>query len=241
MPELKDKVVVITGASQGVGAAAAKLFVERGAKVVLNARGAERLKEVAQGLQVDEDRYLVVPADVGDRDGMKAIVSGAIEKFGGVDVFINNAGVGVRKPITETPEEEWDLMFDVNVKAIYYSFLEVVPHMKERGGGHIINISSMASKQGRPTLAPYGAAKAAVNVLSEGVGAELRNENVKVSVLMPGSIDTGFLQKISKDTNPSGSKPRMAPEQVARKLVELAEDDHEVWVSVTEMRPLHTK
>ncbi len=241
MQSLKNRVVVITGASRGVGAAAAKLFAKEDAKVVLNARNEELLHEIAESLETDESDRLVVPADIGTRDGMKTLVQAAIDRFGQIDVFINNAGLGVRKPITEVTEDEWDFMFNVNVKAIYYSFLELVPHMKKRGGGHIINVSSMASKAGRATLGPYGASKAAVNILSEGVGTELRNDNIKVSVLMPGSINTNFLGRVTEDKNPSGSKPRMSPVQVAEALVEMAHQDHEVWTSVREMRPLHTK
>lgn len=133
-------------------------------------------------------------------------------------------------------------MFDVNVKAVYLSFQELIPLMRKQGGGQIINVSTMASRTGRAGLAGYGASKGALNVLCEAVGDELRNEGIKVSLLLPGSIGTGFMTHMGEDRSPSpAGKPRMTPEQVARKIVELAREDREVWTSATEMRPLRTK
>lgn len=242
MPPLQDKVVVITGASRGVGAAAARLFAQEGALVTLNARHKEGLEKVAGTLGVDESRYLVAPADIGKREGMSALVGAVMARFGRIDVFVNNAGLGVRKPITETSEDEWDLMFNVNVKGVFFSFVELVPIMRRQGSGHIINVSSLASKAGRATLGPYGASKGALNILTEGVGEELRNENIKVSLLMPGSIGTDFLSQVTEDRNPSApDKPRMTPAQVAGMIVELARQDEGVWTSLVQMRPLRTK
>ncbi len=242
MQSLVNQVVVITGASRGVGAAAARLFALEGTKVVLNGRDEARLREVADGLGVAREQYLAVAADIGAVDGIKKLVGAAVQRFGRIDVFVNNAGLGVRKPITETTEAEWDLMFDVNVKAVYRSFQELVPLMRKQGGGQIINVSTQASRTGRAGLAGYGASKGALNVLCEAVGDELRNEGIKVSLLLPGSIGTGFMTHMGEDRSPSpAGKPRMTPEQVARMIVELAREDREVWTSATEMRPLRTK
>ena len=242
MRSLVGMVVVITGASRGVGAVAARLFALEGAKVVLNGRDENRLREVADRLEVAAERYLRVVADIGQPDGMKRLVRAAVERFGRIDVFVNNAGLGVRKPITETTEAEWDLMFDVNVKAVYRSFQVLIPLMRHQGGGQIINVSTLASRTGRANLGAYGASKGALNVLCEAVGDELRNEGIKVSLLLPGSIGTGFLTHTGEDRTPSpADKPRMTAEQVARKVVELAKEDPGVWTSSTEMRPLRTK
>jgi len=241
MQSLQDKIVVITGASRGVGAAAARQFAAEGAKIVLTARTRAKLEEVAESLGIERNRRLVVTADIGKPAGMQKIVAAALKKFGRIDIFVNNAGVGVRKPIGEMDEREFDLMFDTNVKAVFRSFHALLPQMKKQGEGHIINVSSMASKQGRPTLGVYCASKAALNVLSEAVGTEVRNDNVKISVLMPGSIDTNFLGRVTEDKNPSPkNKPRMSPDDVAEKIVFLAKQNHGVWASLSEMRPLHT-
>ena len=242
MQSLQNKVVVITGASHGVGAAATRQFAAEGARIVLNARGEEGLKQVTDSLGTPDEQALAVAADVGTRAGMRTIIQQAAKKFGRIDVFVNNAGLGVRKAIGQTTEDEWDLMFNTNLKAVYYCFQELLPLMQKQGSGHIINISSMASKQGRPTLGPYGASKAALNVLCESVAGEVRNDNIKISVLMPGSIDTGFLERTAEDENPSPrDKPRMTPDHVAEKIVFLARQDHGVWTSLSEMRPLVTK
>ncbi len=241
MQSLEDKVVVVTGASQGVGAATARLFAAEGARVVLTARTKAKLDKVAESLGIERNRRLVVTADIGKPAGMHKIAAAAMKKFGRIDIFVNNAGVGVRKEIGQTSEQEYDLMFDTNVKAVFRSFHALLPLMKKQGEGHIINISSMASKAGRPTLAVYCASKAALNVLSEAVGTEVRNDNIKVSVLMPGSIDTNFLSRVTKDRNPSPkNKPRMTPDDVAEKIVFLAKQNHGVWASLSEMRPLRT-
>ncbi len=241
MQPLQDKVVVITGASRGVGAATARQFAAEGARVVLTARTRKTLEDTAATLGTDKKRYLVVTADITKPAGMAKIVDAAVKAFGRIDLFVNNAGIGVRKPIEQTGEDDFDLTFGTNVKAVFRSFQEVLPVMRKQGEGHIINISSMASKEGRPTLAVYCASKAALNVMSQAVGAEVRNENIKVSVLMPGSINTNFLSRVSRDTNPSPkSKPRLTPDEVAEKIVFMAKQNHGVWASLAEMRPLHT-
>ncbi len=242
MALLTDKVAVVTGASRGVGAATARLLAAEGARVVLCARRRGELEQAAHTLDPDGSRCLIAPADVGTLDGMKGLVDAALGRFGRIDLFINNAGAGVRKPIEETTEGEWDLMFAVNVKAVFRSLRELIPVMRRQGGGHIINVSSMASTAGQPTLGPYAASKAALNLLTESAGEELRNDNIKVSLVMPGSIATNFLARVAADRNPSpAAKPRLTPEQVAAMIVAIAAQDAGVWTSRVHKRPLRTK
>ncbi|MEW5995130.1 MAG: SDR family oxidoreductase [Candidatus Zixiibacteriota bacterium] len=239
MTSLKDKVVVITGASRGIGAATARLFANEQVKLVICGRDRKRLKEVGESLGLQKSDYLTVIADVARASGMKKIVHSAYRKFGRIDIFVNNAGVGVRKEIEKTSEKEFIQTFDTNVKAIFHAFHELVPPMRRQGGGQIINISSMASKQGAPYLAVYCASKAAVSVLSEAVAGEVRNDNIKVSVLMPGSTDTGFMTHMGRDHKPSRKdKPRLTAADVAEAILFLAKQNKSAWTSLADIRPL---
>jgi NADP-dependent 3-hydroxy acid dehydrogenase YdfG len=236
---VKGKVVVITGASRGIGAAIARLFAREKAKLVLCGRDRKALTEVAASLGLPKTDYLTVLADVTKAAGMKSLVNAAYKKFRVIDIFVNNAGVGVRKDVVLTSEKEYDLTFNTNVKAIYYSFRELIPRMKKQGGGQIINISSMAGKQGVPNLAVYCASKAAVTILSEAVAGEVRNDNIKVSVLMPGSTGTGFMSHLATDLKPSPKdKPRLAPEEVAEAVLFIAGQNQNAWTSEVDIRPL---
>ncbi len=242
MRALDGLVVVITGASRGIGAEMARQFAAEKAKLVLCGRNEKALNDVVASLPLPETERIIVIADLTSADGMKKVVDTAYEKFGVIDIFINNAAVGVRKDISLTTEEEYRLTFDTNVKAVFHSFQELLPRMKKQGGGHIINVSSMASKQGVPGMAVYCASKAAVNIMSEAVAGEVRNDNIKVSVLMPGSTATGFMSHLSEDLKPSPKdKPRLTVRQVAEAAVFLAKQDTQAWTSLVDIRPLRTK
>ncbi|MCX6827493.1 MAG: SDR family oxidoreductase, partial [candidate division Zixibacteria bacterium] len=194
MRSLKDLIVVVTGASQGIGRGIVEQFAAEEAKVVLVARNKERLQKVAQSLgrdllgrQASRRDFLIVAVDIIRRQNMKKIMAAAVRKFGRIDIFVNNAGVGIHKPLVETTEAEFNTIFDTNLKAIYYSFLELIPLFRSQGGGQIINISSGAGRFGMPGLAVYSASKAALNAFSEAVAGEVRNDNIKISVLAPAS------------------------------------------------------
>ncbi|UCC45176.1 MAG: SDR family oxidoreductase, partial [Candidatus Zixiibacteriota bacterium] len=210
MRSLKDKIIVITGASRGIGAGIARLMAEEQAKLVLCGRDKKRLNRVAASLNLSTGNYMTVTADISRASGMSKIINGAYKKFGRVDVFVNNAGVGINKLFIRTSEKEFDTLFKTNLKSVFYCFKELLPRMQKQGGGQIINISSMAGKQGVPGLSAYSASKAAMNVLSEAVAGEARNENIKVCVLAPASVDTNFMSNLS-------SRSR-TPSRAARKL-----------------------
>ena len=173
---------------------------------------------------------------------MKKIVETAYKKFGVVDIFINNAGVGVRKTVLDTTEQDFDTVMDTNLKAVFFSFKEIIPRFRKQGFGQIINISSMAGKQGVGGIAVYCASKAALNVFSEAASAEVRNDNIKISVLAPGSTDTGFMAVGSKKkgVHPR-EKIRMTVEDVAEAVLFMARQNENAWMSLAEIRPLITK
>jgi short-subunit dehydrogenase len=236
---LKDKVVVITGASQGVGAALARHMAAEQARLVLTARDKKKLESVAAALNLSRGNYKIVTADITRAIGMKKIVNAAYQKFGQIDVFINNAGIGISKLFIRTSEKDFDTIFKTNLKSVFYSFHELLPRMHEQGHGTIINISSMAGKQGVAGLSAYSASKAAMNILSEAVAGEVRNENIKICVFAPASIDTNFMSNFSdRSRTPSRAKKKLTVDEVAEALVFLAKQNKNAWTSMTELRPL---
>jgi len=242
MRSIKDKVMVITGASRGIGAGIARLFAEEQAKLVLCGRDQQRLKEVAESLPIPKANRLTVAVDITKKTGMKKIVEAAYKKYGVVDIFINNAGVGARKLLVDLTEREFDAVMAVNLKAVFYSFKEIIPRFQKQGFGQIINISSMAGKQGVAGMAAYCASKAALNVFSEAVANEVRNDNIKISVLAPGSTDTGFMAGGSKKkgVHPR-EKNRMTTAEVAEAVLFMARQNENAWMSLAEIRPLIIK
>lgn len=239
MRSLKGKVVVITGASQGIGAATARHFAKEKCRLVLVGRNKIRLNLVAESLTLQKDHFLTVIADITKRNQIKKIVDGAIKKFGRIDIFINNAGVGISKPLVETTEREYDSIFNTNLKAVYFSFLYLIPLFEKQGGGQIINISSGAGRIGMPGIAVYSASKAALNALSEAVAGEVRNKNIKISVLAPASTDTAFMSNMSKKSqSPSKAKMKLTVDEVAEAVVFLATQNRNAWTSMADIRPL---
>lgn len=244
MQDITNQVVVITGASRGIGAAMARAFADQHCRLLLTARKKADLEKTARALKLPKDKIATITADISTAAGMKKVVAAAWKKYGRIDLFINNAGVGIEKPIVMMTEKEYDLIFDTNLKAVYLSFRELLPRLKKQGGGHILSISSMAAKQGHAGIAAYSASKAALNSLCDGVGAEVRNDNIKVSVLAPGSTDTAFrygmIGKPKTKMASNSAKRKLAAAEVAEAAVFLACQNANSWVSMTEMRPLIT-
>jgi short-subunit dehydrogenase len=187
-----DTVVVITGASAGIGAAAAELLASRGMKVVLVARRKDALEAVAAKCHGNAD---VVVADVTDRAAVKRVVQSAIERFGRIDVWINNAGVGITRMPSELTDEDVDEMMRLNVKSALYCMQEVLPHFKSRNEGHIINISSMLGRVPFATFrSAYCGAKHFLNALTIAFRNEVQQTHpgIQVSLLSPGVVRTEF-------------------------------------------------
>lgn len=239
MRSLTDKVIVITGASRGIGAGIARLFAAEKPKLVLCARSRKDLISVAKSINLPKKDVLIIAADVSKPMGMRKIVSVAFKKFGRVDVFINNAGVVTHKTINDFTEKDYDTTFNTNLKSVFYCFKFLLPLYEKQGGGQIINISSMAGRQGVPGLAAYSASKAALNTLSEAVAGEVRNKNIKISVLAPGSTDTALLNKMKKGPNsPSHAAKKLTVQEVAEATLFLAKQNTNAWTSMADIRPL---
>ena len=187
---IKGKVVVITGASSGLGEATARLLSAEGAIVVIGARRVERLKSLADELTAKGGKALAIATDVTHCDQVKKLVDAAVEKYGRIDVMINNAGLMPQSPLERLKIDEWDRMIDVNIKGMLYGIAAALPHMKRQKAGHIINVSSVAGHKVRPGTAVYAATKHAVRALSEGLRQEVKPYNIRTTVISPGAVAT---------------------------------------------------
>jgi short-subunit dehydrogenase len=187
-----DKVVVVTGASAGIGAELGRQLAARGAKVVLAARRKQELDAVASGIG---EHALAVTADVTKRSDVERLASAAIARFGRIDVWVNNAGRGISRSVADLTDEDLDAMWTVNMKSVVYGIQAVLPHFKSKNAGQIINVSSGLSRAPlAPVRAAYGAVKSAVNMLTASLRVELKatHPGIHVTLLLPGVVATEF-------------------------------------------------
>jgi NADP-dependent 3-hydroxy acid dehydrogenase YdfG len=203
---IENKVVVITGASSGLGEAAARHLAERGATVVLGARRADRIEALAGELTAAGYKARAVVTDVVDRDQVRNLVDTAVREFGHVDVMLNNAGLMPLAPLERLKIDEWDRMIDVNIKGVLYGIAAALPHMQDRKSGHIINVSSVYGHVVDPGATVYCATKFAVRALSEGLRREVKPYNIRTTVISPGAVSTELLEHISEKDVQEGTK-----------------------------------
>ena len=194
---IDGKVIVITGASSGLGAATARYLSERGATVVLGARRADRIQALADELTTASGKAVAVKMDVTNRDQVQSLVDRAKETFGRVDVMINNAGLMPQAPLESLKVDEWEKMVDVNLKGVLYGIAAALPYMKEQKAGHFINVSSVAGHKVGPGFAVYAATKFAVRALSEGLRQEVKPYNIRTTVISPGAVATELPNTVS--------------------------------------------
>ena len=187
---IAGKVVVITGASSGLGEAAARSLAALGASVVLGARRVDRLEALAAELNSGGGRARAVATDVGHRDQVKRLVDAAVETYGRVDVMINNAGLMPQSLLESLKIDEWDRMIDVNIKGVLYGIAAALPYMKQQKSGHFIHVSSVAGHKVRPGGTVYSATKHAVRVISEGLRQEVKPYGIRTTLISPGAVDT---------------------------------------------------
>jgi len=223
---LKDKVVVITGASSGIGALTAILLSEQGAIPVLMARSVERLHSI--GARISGPHKLIV-MDVTNTEQVQQSMNQVIEEYGRIDILLNNAGYGKFESILEMSEDEFSEMMNVNYMGTVRCTKAVLPYMLQKGDGHIVNVASMAAKLGTARSTSYTATKHAVYGFSNSLRQELRGSGITVSTVNPGPIDTPFFEL----ADPTGTYVSnigwfmMKPELVARKMVRLIERKQE--------------
>jgi NADP-dependent 3-hydroxy acid dehydrogenase YdfG len=195
---IEGKVVVITGASSGLGEAAARHLSALGATVVLGARRADRIEKLAREIRDKGGKALAIAMDVTRRDQVKKGVDSAVERFGRVDVILNNAGIMPLSPMDRLNVAEWDRMIDVNLKGVLNGIAAVLPYMKAQQSGQIINTSSVAGHKVFTGSAVYSATKYAVRALTEGLRMEVKPYNIRTTIVCPGAVKTELLEHITE-------------------------------------------
>ena len=193
---IEDKVVVITGASSGLGEATTRLLVKDGARLVLGARRLDRLQALASELSLGKDA--VLQTDVTRRDEVQRLVDHAVKAHGRIDVILNNAGLMPHSPLERGKVEDWDRMIDVNLKGVLYGIAAALPYMKAQQSGHIINVSSVAGHKVGPGGAVYAATKHAVRVISEGLRQEVKPYNIRSTIISPGAVATELPESVTE-------------------------------------------
>jgi NADP-dependent 3-hydroxy acid dehydrogenase YdfG len=239
MSTIEGKVVAITGASSGIGEAAARLLAERGAKVVVGARRSERLEKLVAAIQAKNGEARFRTLDVTSREDMKAFMDFGKAGFGRVDVLVNNAGIMPLSPMTALKVDEWDRMIDVNIRGVLNGIAAVLPDMKARGSGHIVNVASIGAHVVVPTAAVYCATKFAVWAISEGLRQE--NPDIRVTTISPGVVATELGDDISdqsaKQLLGDLRKTALTPDAIARAIAYAVEQPDDVDVNEVIVRP----
>lgn len=195
---IQGKVVVITGASSGNGAAAARFLSSQGAVVVLGARRVERIDSLAKELTSHGGKALAVATDVTQHEQVKRLVDTAVQSYGRIDVMVNNAGLMPHSPLERLKIDDWNRTIDVNLKGVLYGIAAALPYMKQQKSGHFINVSSVAGHKVRPNSAVYAATKSAVLVLSEGLRQEVKPYNIRTTAISPGAVATELASSITE-------------------------------------------
>jgi NADP-dependent 3-hydroxy acid dehydrogenase YdfG len=239
MSNIQGKVVLITGASSGIGEAAARLIAAKGAHVVLGARRIERLEMLAADIEAQGGSARFRALDVTDALDMQAFADFAKHAFGKIDVIINNAGVMPLSPLAALNIAEWNQMLDVNVRGVLHGIAAVLPSMQAQGHGQIINISSIGGLAVSPTAAVYCATKFAVRAISDGLRQE--TDKIRVTVVCPGVVESELADSISDETARDAMKAfrkvALEPDAIARALVYAIEQPDGVDVSEIVVRP----
>jgi NADP-dependent 3-hydroxy acid dehydrogenase YdfG len=241
MSQIKDKVVAITGASGGIGEATALRLAESGAKVVLGARRADRLADLAARIGEAGGEAACAPTDVTRRADLTALVALARERYGRLDVLVNNAGIGPISPLDDLRVEDWEAMVDVNIKGVLYGIAAALPVFREQGSGHVVNTSSTAGLRIVPNQAVYAGTKLAVRAISEGLRQEA-GDALRVTVVSPGFVATDFADGIAdEEVRAQIVRSRdafaIAPDAIARAIAFAIEQPADVDVSEIVVRP----
>lgn len=235
------KVVLVTGASSGIGEAIARRLGATGAKLVLGARRIERLETIARDIVAAEGEVLTMATDVTRRGDLEALVSAAVQRFGRLDVLVNNAGLMPLSPLRQLKVDEWNRMIDVNLRGVLNGIAATLPVFERQGSGHVINITSVADRGVFPTAAVYCATKFAVRALSEGLRLE-SGPGVRVTLIAPGATESELANHISdpelRQAAIAGFRKDLIPaDAIARAVAFAIEQPAEVDVNEIVVRP----
>ncbi|WOV83766.1 SDR family oxidoreductase [Sporosarcina jeotgali] len=233
MKQLIGKTAIVTGASSGIGSGIAKELAEQGANVVLAARNEEKLQELAKQLTDDGGSVLVVKTDVSSQSDVEALAAKAKDAFGGVDIYVNNAGQVLTAEVRSGKTEEWEQMIDVNIKGVLFGINAVLPSMLEKGAGHLINIASVSATEVTKTSTVYSATKFAVRAISMGLEKELAKTGVRVTNISPGMVDTRLGEQYDW-----GDRKKLQTADIAKAVVYAVTQPDYVNVNEITIRPV---
>jgi NAD(P)-dependent dehydrogenase (short-subunit alcohol dehydrogenase family) len=234
MESLQGQVALVTGGSRGIGRAIARALVAEGAKVVITGRSEAHLSTACRDIEsAGPGKVDSVPADVKSYADMERAVGAAVTRFGGLDILINNAGVGIFADVAEMTPQQWSDVIDTNLTGVFNACHAAIPQLRRRHGGFIINISSLAGKSSFTAGSAYCASKAGLNAFSESLMQEVRYDNIRVSYVMPGSVATEF----SGGDASKGADWKIAPEEVAEVVIDLLRHPRRSLPSRVELRP----
>jgi 3-oxoacyl-[acyl-carrier protein] reductase len=231
---LKNKTAIVTGGTKGIGRAIAEALIGEGLTVCISARNQNEIDEAVKQLSKSQTgRAIGFVCDVRVYDQVQALINHVVKELGGLDILVNNAGIGTFETVEGTSPEDFRATLETNLFGVFYCCHEAIPQMKKRGRGYIINISSLAGVNAHPRMAAYNASKFGLNGFSEALMQEVRHDNIKVSYIMPGSVNTEF-----GGDSPSNEKSwQLTPPDVARVVTDLLHHDDRSLPSRVEIRP----
>ena len=232
--DLAGKTAIVTGGTKGIGRAIAQSLIDAGANVSISARNGSEVKTAVEELnESGGGRAAGFVCDVRHEAQVKSYFAQTVETFGGVDILVNNAGIGMFEAVETMSGDDFRAVIETNVCGVFYCCHEAIPLMKQRGGGYIINISSLAGANAHPRMAAYNASKFGLNGFSEALMQEVRHDKIKVSYIMPGSVNTEF-----GGDQPGDEKSwQLQPEDVAKTVMDLLAYPDRALASRIELRP----
>lgn len=231
---LNGKSAIVTGGTKGIGRGIAESLVRAGVNVCISSRHENEIERAVSELgDAGEGQIAGAVCDVRDYDEVKALMAHAVAEFGGIDILINNAGIGIFGKVEELAPEDFRAVLETNLFGVFYCCHEAIPLMKKRGGGYIINISSLAGTNAHPQMAAYNASKFGLNGFSEAMMQEVRHDGIKVSYIMPGSVNTEF----GGDEAGADKSWQLQPSDIARVVLDLLNHDERSLPSRVEIRP----
>ena len=234
MGSLSGKVAFVTGGSRGIGLAIARVLVLEGAQVAITGKSDAHLSAARPLIEAEGPASVeTLKADVRRYEDVERALAAVVSRFGGLDIVINNAGVGIFANVADMSPEQWSEVIDTNLTGVFHVCRAAIPHLRRRGGGTIINISSLAGKNSFITAAAYCASKAGLNAFSEALMQEVRYDNIRVSYVMPGSVATEF----AGGDEAKGADWKTAPEDVADVVCDLLQQNPRSLASRVELRP----
>ncbi len=231
---LTGKVAIITGATKGIGRGIAEALARENVNVCISSRNTNDVALATEALnKVGDGSVVGFVCDVRDQAQVKSLFERTTAELGGVDILINNAGIGMFRPVEEMSPEDFRAILETNLFGVFHCCHEAIPLMKKRGGGYIINISSLAGANPHPRMAAYNASKFGLNGFSEALMQEVRHDGIKVSYIMPGSVNTEFGGDAPSDKN----SWQLQPADIARVVLDLLHHDERSLPSRVEIRP----